>query len=222
VPTGLCNPIDDIRVLLTMSTVNERIDARSELTTTNVATSDVSVAFTLFETTIGWCGIAWGPDGIVGVQLPEGDAAQVRRQCVRRFPGARETAPPPEIQQAVDGIVALLDGEPRDLTSVRLDMTRVPPFNQRVYEVARTVPPGDTITYGEIATRLGERLLARDVGQALGQNPFSIVVPCHRVVAAGGKTGGFSARGGVRTKLRMLAIEGAAAAGTIPLFAEDR
>ncbi len=99
-----------------------------------------------------------------------------------------------------------------------LDLEQVPPFHRRVYEVARTIPPGSTLTYGEIASRLGEPRLARDVGQALGRNPFAIVVPCHRVVAAGGKTGGFSAGGGVRTKLRMLAIEGAPAAGTIPLF----
>ena len=122
------------------------------------------------------------------------------------------------MQAAIDGIVALLRGEPRDLASIALDMEQVPPFNRRVYEVARTIPPGSTMTYGEIAVRLGDRLLARDVGQALGQNPFAIVVPCHRVVAAGGKAGGFSARGGVKTKLRMLAIEGAPAAGMLPLF----
>jgi methylated-DNA-[protein]-cysteine S-methyltransferase len=177
--------------------------------------------FAVFETAIGACGIAWGPRGIVGVHLPEREASETRRRLSRRFPDARELPPPPDVKQAVDGIVALLRGEPADLTSVTLDMAEVPPFNRRVYEVARTIRPGSTLTYGEIATRLGDRLLARDVGQALGQNPFSIVVPCHRVVAAGGKTGGFSARGGVRTKLRMLAIEGAPAAGTMPLFHED-
>jgi methylated-DNA-[protein]-cysteine S-methyltransferase len=205
-----------------MSIVNERIDARPDLASTSVTRSDVTPVFTLFETSIGWCGIAWGHQGVLGVQLPEGDANRARRQSVRRFPGVREETPPPDIQEAIDGIVALMEGEPRDLTAVRLDMAQVPPFNQRVYEIARTIPPGLTVTYGEIATQIGERLLARDVGQALGQNPFPIVVPCHRVVAAGGKTGGFSARGGVRTKLRMLAIEGAPAAGTMPLFGEDR
>ena len=121
----------------------------------------------------------------------------------------------------MDGISALLRGEATDLSSAVLDMEQVPTFNRRVYEVARTIPRGSTLTYGEIAARLGERQLAREVGQALGQNPFAIVVPCHRVVAAGGKPGGFSARGGVKTKLRMLAIEGAPAAGTLPLFDED-
>jgi len=176
--------------------------------------------FVLFETAIGTCGIAWGTDGIVGVQLPGREGTETRRRLLRRFPDAQEHTPPPRIQRAVDGIVALLQGEASDLTSVELDMARVPPFDRRVYEVARTIPPGSTLTYGEIATRLGERRLAREVGQALGQNPFAIVVPCHRVVAAGGKVGGFSARGGIRTKLRMLAIEGAPAAGLLPLFDE--
>ncbi|HEX2818470.1 MAG TPA: MGMT family protein, partial [Phenylobacterium sp.] len=90
------------------------------------------------------------------------------------------------------------------------DIARVPEFNARVYEIARAIPPGETLTYGEIAVKLGDRLLARDVGAALGQNPWPIVVPCHRVTAAGGKLGGFSARGGVNTKVKLLAIEGAA------------
>src|SRR5688572_13313525 len=178
---------------------------------TETTTRETSTArgFALFETAIGTCGIAWGQSGVVGVQLPEREASEIRRRLLRRFPEAQEMAAPPEVQQAVDGIVSLLRGEASDLTSVVLDMEHVPPFNRRVYEVARTIPPGSTLTYGEIATRLGERQLAREVGQALRQNPFSIVVPCHRVVAAGGKTGGLSARGGVKTKLRMLAIEGA-------------
>ena len=187
---------------------------------TETMTSETSAAlgFALFETAIGTCGVAWGPGGVVGVQLPEREAAETRRRLLRRFPDARELSPPADIEEVIDGIAGLLRGEPRDLTSVVLDMEQVPPFNRRVYEVARTIPPGSTLTYGEIAARLGERRLAREVGQALGQNPFAIVVPCHRVVAAGGKAGGFSARGGVRTKLRMLAIEGAPVAGTIPLF----
>ena len=189
--------------------------------TAMTATTSTACGFTLFETAIGTCGIAWGPDGIVGIQLPEREVSETRRRLHRRFPDSQETAPPAEVQEAIDGIVALLRGEATDLTAVVLDMEQVPPFNRRVYEVARTILPGSTLTYGEIATRLGERRLAREVGQALGQNPFAIVVPCHRVVAAGGKTGGFSARGGVKTKLRMLAIEGASTPGLLPLFDED-
>jgi methylated-DNA-[protein]-cysteine S-methyltransferase len=178
-------------------------------------------SFALFDTTIGQCGIVWGERGVVGVHLPETRQIQTRARLLRRFPDAREIHPPPNVQAVVDDITALLQGEPRDLTGVRLDMDRVPPFNRRVYEVARTIRPGETLTYGEIAARLGgESGLAREVGQALGQNPFPVVVPCHRVVAAGGKPGGFSAPGGTRTKLRMLAIEGMPINGVLPGFDE--
>jgi methylated-DNA-[protein]-cysteine S-methyltransferase len=111
------------------------------------------------------------------------------------------------VQDVIDDIVALLAGEPRDLSGVVLDMTGVPEFHRRVYDVARRIPPGATSTYGAIATALGDRLLARDVGEALGNNPFPIVVPCHRVVAADGRLGGFSANGGVATKRKLLLIE---------------
>jgi methylated-DNA-[protein]-cysteine S-methyltransferase len=172
----------------------------------------------LFDTPIGTCAIAWGDRGVVGVQLPEGSEAAARARLGRDFPGVLESPPPPEVQRAVEGMVALLSGEARDLSFVELDMREVPPFNRRVYEVARTIPPGATLSYGEIAARLGEPGAARDVGVALGQNRFAIIVPCHRVVAANGKLGGFSARGGIRTKLRLLSIEGVQAPGTIPLF----
>jgi methylated-DNA-[protein]-cysteine S-methyltransferase len=138
-------------------------------------------------------------------------------RLARRCPGGEEQTPPPAIQLVIDRVVALLRGAPDDLADVVLDMEAVPEFNARIYAIIRTIPPGETITYGEIAERLGA-VEARDVGQAMGQNPFPPIVPCHRVVAAGGKTGGFSARGGVATKLRMLAIEGAQVDGTLPLF----
>jgi methylated-DNA-[protein]-cysteine S-methyltransferase len=165
--------------------------------------------FTLFETPIGLCGIAWSRQGVVGLQLPESTEQRMRARLSRRFPDAREALPPPHVQSAIDGIVALMDGKSSDLRTVELDTEGVPTFNQRVYDVARTIPPGSTLTYGEIATRMGEPREARAVGQALGQNPFPIVVPCHRVVAAGGRLGGFSATGGLKTKLRLLALESA-------------
>ena len=168
-----------------------------------------ATGFTLFETAIGRCGIAWGAHGISGVQLPQADEAETRARMLQRFPAAGEGMPPPEVRQAVERIVALLRGEGGDLASVVLDMEDVPAFHRRVYELARTIPPGMTLSYGDIATRLGAPGAARAVGQALGRNPFPIVVPCHRVLAAGGKIGGFSAQGGVTTKRRMLAIEGA-------------
>jgi methylated-DNA-[protein]-cysteine S-methyltransferase len=165
--------------------------------------------FVLFETAIGTCAIAWGAHGIIGAQLPERDAAAARARMKRRFAHAREDTPPPEVARAVEGIVALLRGEASDLTGIVLDMARVPPFERRVYEAARAIPPGATMSYGEIAREIGEPAAAREVGQALGRNPFPIIVPCHRVLAAGGKSGGFSAKGGVATKFKMLAIEGA-------------
>jgi methylated-DNA-[protein]-cysteine S-methyltransferase len=178
-----------------------------------------SHGFTLFETAIGWCGVAWGPNGIVRSGLPGADIHQTRAYLRRRFPDAREDAPrPSDVQRAIDGVVALLNGAPDDLQDVVLDMSDVPDFDQRVYEIARTIPPGQTLTYGEIARRIGDVSESRRVGQALGRNPFAPIVPCHRVVAAGGKLGGFSAPGSVVTKLRMLGIEGAPTNGTLPLF----
>jgi methylated-DNA-[protein]-cysteine S-methyltransferase len=177
--------------------------------------------FTLFETDIGPCGIAWGERGVIAVQLPEADAARTRARLVRRCPDAREAPPPTDVSRAIEGIVALLRGEARDLSGVALDMGRIEEFDRRVYEIARTIPAGATLSYGEIAVRLGGRELARDVGQALGRNPFPIVVPCHRVLAAGGKAGGFSANGGVTTKLRLLTIERARTSATPTLFDGD-
>jgi methylated-DNA-[protein]-cysteine S-methyltransferase len=174
--------------------------------------------FAVFETAIGPCAVAWASRGILAVLLPEGSERAMRARLLRKVPDALEAPPPPEIRRAIDGIVALLAGEARDLSGVDLDMERVPAFHRRVYEVARTIGPGRTLSYGEIAKRLGDPGLARDVGQALGRNPFPIVVPCHRVVAAGGRLGGFSARGGAATKLRLLEIEGALAPGTPMLF----
>jgi methylated-DNA-[protein]-cysteine S-methyltransferase len=165
--------------------------------------------FALFETAIGVCGIAWSDAGIVSVQLPERDDNDTRTRLARRCAGARETDPPPDVQRAIDAVVSLLNGAPSDLSFIALDMEGVPDFHRRVYEVARTIPPGATLSYGDIATRLGDPGSARAVGQALGRNPFVIVVPCHRVLAAGGRTGGFSAKGGTATKLTLLAIEGA-------------
>jgi len=168
--------------------------------------------FTLFDTAIGRCGIAWGAHGVVGLQLPESGDKETRARLLARVPAASEQPPPLEIQRALDGIVALLGGSTDDLSAVTLDMAGVPAFHRRVYEAARAIPHGATLSYGEIAARIGSPGAARAVGQALGRNPFPIVVPCHRVLAANGKIGGFSANGGVATKLRMLSAERAGAA----------
>ncbi|MBV8240495.1 MAG: methylated-DNA--[protein]-cysteine S-methyltransferase [Hyphomicrobiales bacterium] len=178
--------------------------------------------FALFDTDIGPCGIAWGARGIIGVQLPEASEARTRARLVRRYPHAREAPPPAQVRRVIDGIVSLLGGQASDLSGAALDMDGLPEFDRSVYEVARGIAPGATLSYGEIAARLGERGLARDVGQALGRNPFPIIVPCHRVLAAGGKAGGFSANGGVTTKLRLLTIERARTSDAPTLFDGDR
>lgn len=161
----------------------------------------------LFDTTVGRCGIAWGPRGLTGLALPGGGDDEVRARLSRRGTLVPDDVPPPHVQRTIDGIVALLQGEAVDLSQAELDMAGVSSFDARVYEVARTIAPGATLRYGEVAARLGDPGLARAVGRALGRNPFPLVVPCHRVVAAGGRTGGFSAPGGARTKLRLLEIE---------------
>lgn len=180
-----------------------------------------ALGFALFDTEIGHCGIAWGERGVAGVQLPESSEARTRACLLQRCPGACELPPPPEVQRAIDGIVALLRGERVDLSEVPLDMDRVGELERRVYDIARTIAAGATLTYGEIAVRLGDRGLARAVGQALGRNPFPIIVPCHRVLAAGGKAGGFSANGGLTTKLRLLSIERARTGDAPTLFEGD-
>jgi methylated-DNA-[protein]-cysteine S-methyltransferase len=176
----------------------------------------------IFETAIGWAGVAWGEGGLIAAHLPERDPATVRKSFARRAPGATEASPTPEIEELIEGVRALLRGEKPDLSKARVDFACVPEFNARVYEIARRIPPGETLTYGQIAAKLGDRLLARDVGAALGKNPWPIIVPCHRVTAAGGKLGGFSARGGADTKLKLLEIEGAAAAAQMKPVAKAK
>ena len=175
-------------------------------------------SFAIFDTSIGRCGIVWGARGINGVQLPMGSEDKTRTRVRQRQGELVEAPPPAEVQRAIDGIVELLAGKPNDLADVVLDLDGVPEFNRGVYDIARGIPPGKTLTYGDIAKKLGGVELSRDVGQALGRNPCPIVVPCHRVLAAGNKPGGFSANGGVVTKLKMLAIEGAAVNHTPSLF----
>ncbi len=174
--------------------------------------------FALFDTAIGTCGIEWGPRGINGVQLPMGSAEKTRTRIRQRRGESAETVPTADVQGAIDRIVRLLSGKPDDLADIVLDLDDVPAFNRSVYDLARKIPPGKTMTYGDIAKCLGGVELSRDVGQALGRNPCPIVVPCHRVLAAGNKPGGFSANGGTATKLKMLAIEGAIVNHTPSLF----
>ena len=167
-------------------------------------------AYTIFDTAIGRCGIAWSEAGIVGVQLPEAREIETRKRLFQLYPDSREMRPPLNAEAAIEGIVALLRGEIGDLSDVILDMAGIHIFNQRVYEVTRRIPRGDTVTYNDISTRMGTSSAVRSVAQALARNPFVIIVPCHRVLEAGGYPDKISPHGGLISKRRLLSIEGSA------------
>ena len=165
--------------------------------------------YTIFDTGIGRCGIAWSDAGIVGVQLPEAREIETRKRLFHLYPDAREQRPPGDVEIAIEGIVALLRGEQADLSEVALDLNGVAAFNARVYTFTRGIPRGETITYGEIASKLRLSGAVHAVAQALARNPFVIIVPCHRVLEAGGYADRISPHGGVISKRRLLSIEGA-------------
>lgn len=165
--------------------------------------------FALFDTALGRFGIAWSDRGLLAVQLPEADDASTERSLRKRVADLREETPPPAVARAIDGIKALCEGTHSDFADTELDLNGVPDFDRQVYDIALEIPPGKTMTYGEIARRLGDVALSREVGQALGRNPVPVVVPCHRVLGAGGRLVGFSGPGGVATKHRLLEREGA-------------
>jgi methylated-DNA-[protein]-cysteine S-methyltransferase len=165
-------------------------------------------AYTIFDTAIGRCGIAWGQSGIVGVQLPEAREIETRKRLYQLYPDAREMRPPPNAEAAIEGIVALLRGEISDFSDVTLDMGGIHLFNQRVYQATRQIPRGETLTYNEIAARMGIPSAVRSVAQAIARNPFVIIVPCHRVLEAGGYADNISPHGGLISKRRLLSIEG--------------
>ena len=174
--------------------------------------------YTIFDTMIGRCGIAWGDHGVVGVQLPEAREIETRGRMLRQYPDARELRPPLNVEIAIDGIAALLRGEPSDLSDVTLDMLGVPPFNCRVYEFTRTIPRGETRTYNEVAASLRASGAAHSVAQAISRNPFMIIVPCHRVLEAGSYADKISPNGGSISKRRLLSIEGAHGMSSKTLF----
>jgi methylated-DNA-[protein]-cysteine S-methyltransferase len=165
--------------------------------------------YTIFDTMIGRCGIAWGDSGVIGVQLPEAREIETRRRLFRLYPEARELRPPLNVELAIEGIVALLRGEAADLSEVMLDMTGIPAFDARVYQFTRTIPRGETRSYGEVAAGLRASGAVHSVAQAISRNPFMIVVPCHRVLEAGGYADKISPNGGTISKRRLLSIEGA-------------
>jgi methylated-DNA-[protein]-cysteine S-methyltransferase len=167
--------------------------------------------FSLFDTAFGRCALAWSDRGLVAVRLPDLSEALTRANLLARRPGLQEAQQgwPDFVVQAVASVQAHLAGDARDLRQVPLDWRGVHDFESRVYRATRALDPGQTCTYGEMAHALGEPAALRAVGQALGHNPWPLVVPCHRVLAAGGRLGGFSAPGGSETKRRLLVLEAA-------------
>jgi methylated-DNA-[protein]-cysteine S-methyltransferase len=167
-----------------------------------------AVGCCLFDTAIGRCGIAWTAQGAIqAVQLPEPSDARTLGRMRRRCAEAVECEAPETVAAVIVRVQRLLEGDRDAMLDVPLDYEGVPPFHQRVYEAARAIVPGRVKTYGELARELGDAGASRAVGQALGHNPFAPIVPCHRILAAQGASGGFSADGGARTKLKMLEIE---------------
>lgn len=176
----------------------------------------------LFDSAIGRCGVAWRDERVVAVQLPErsdqvtlarlrasaGFAAGVESGPTGEAPATGEGEPPPAIRAGIAAMIALLAGQPVDLDFVDVDVSRCSDFDRAVYQVTRAIPPGQSLTYGEVAKQIGEPGAAQAVGRSLGANPSPIVIPCHRVLGADGKLTGFSANGGVETKRKMLLIEG--------------
>ena len=174
--------------------------------------------YTIFDTAIGRCGIAWGDFGVLGVQLPEAREIETRRRLLRLYPETRELRAPLNVEFAIEGIVALLRGQPSDLSDVTLDMSGIHAFNARVYAFTRTIPRGETRTYGEVASSLKASGAAHSVAQAISKNPIMIIVPCHRVLEAGSYADKISPNGGAISKRRLLSIEGAGSPSSKTLF----
>jgi methylated-DNA-[protein]-cysteine S-methyltransferase len=165
--------------------------------------------YVIFETAAGFCAIAWNSTGITRLQLPSTSAEATRRHLLRRLPGAEPGAAPAQIVAAVTAVKRYFQGEKIDFSGVQLDLAGQNEFFKQVYAAARRIPWGQTTTYGTLAKELATGPeAARDVGQAMARNPVPLIIPCHRVLAAGGKVGGFSAPGGAASKTRMLELEG--------------
>lgn len=171
----------------------------------------------LFDTAIGPCGVAWSEHGLTGLQLPEADRAATERRLMRKSASAAAD-PPPWVQSVIADIQRYLAGERIDFAGVAVDLAGVDPYRLKLYQTMRAIAWGSTTTYGDLARQAGllDPEAARDVGQAMGRNPVPLVIPCHRVLAAGKKIGGFSAYGGTVTKERLLALEGVRFDGGAP------
>jgi methylated-DNA-[protein]-cysteine S-methyltransferase len=181
-------------------------------------TNNRAEGYALFDTAIGRCALVWRGGLVVGAALPEESDEAMRSRLDRRFPGTPEAEPPPVIAAAMGKVAASLGGGGTDLSDIELDLDGAPAFDRGVWDAARRIPRGEVRSYGDLAREIGAPGAAQAVGLALGRNPVPIIVPCHRILAAGGRSGGFSAPGGIATKFRILDIEGARRPGEPELF----
>lgn len=178
---------------------------------------DQAPHYLIFETAMGFCGIAWNGAGIACFRLPSESADAVERLLLRRHPRATPGAPPQHVADTVGSAQRYFEGRQTDFSDCRLDLGAQEPFFARVYDRVRRLRWGETTTYGAVAGEFGaEPQAAREVGEAMAKNPIPLIIPCHRVLAAGGKIGGFSAPGGSATKARMLELEGVRIAPPAP------
>ena len=180
--------------------------------------ADTPMHYCLFDTAIGEVGLAWSTDGITRLQLPESNRSATEHRMRGRSVSIVEGRPPPPIERAIDDVQRYMTGERVDFADIALDLTGVGPFHRSIYEALCRVGWGETTTYGALARQAGDVGASRAVGQAMGRNPIPVIIPCHRVLASGGKPGGFSAFGGAVTKQRLLALEGVRLDGGAPLL----
>lgn len=170
-------------------------------------------AYCLFESPLGWCGIAWSDSGaayaVTSFQLPEATMELTESRIAQNSGGRKSSEQPLHMSKIIKRVCEHFKGVVQDFRNVPVDLDGVGPFARKVYEAAREIPVGQTVTYAELANALGQPAATRAVGRALGRNPIPLIIPCHRVLAAHGKPGGFSAHGGRVTKAKLLAMEGA-------------
>ncbi|MCF6369316.1 methylated-DNA--[protein]-cysteine S-methyltransferase [Rhizobium halophilum] len=171
----------------------------------------------VFETPAGFCAIAWSNGGVSRFQLPTKSAEATERLMLRRLPQASSGSPAPEVSRVIGAVCRYFGGIPIEFSDLALDIADQDAFFRGIYSALRRVGWGKTTTYGDLAKELGAGPeAARRVGQAMANNPVPLIIPCHRVLAAGGKFGGFSASGGLETKMRMLELEGVRLGPTDP------
>lgn len=180
--------------------------------------TDAPMRYCLFDTDIGPMGLAWSEHGLTRLQLPESDRGATEKRLRGRSESAVAAEPPPQIVKAIAQIRSYLAGERIAFSGIELDLAGVGEFHRTIYDALRRIGWGETTTYGALARQAGDPGASRAVGQAMGRNPIPVIIPCHRVLASGGKAGGFSAFGGADTKQRLLALEGVRLGEGTPLL----